>query len=172
MPSDDARFGYWARLTKSIRDSHNLSQEQLAEQLGIDQGTVSRWERGLTAPHYDIRKLLDAMARDSGLATLGDLAEMVTASPFPMVLVDHDQVVFAASASSGFVADTSIVEQTPVEERAFLQAFIDRLVAAGFWDGRTSRVDYEFTAGDDVRRAVVVAIAVRGQIFALVQKAW
>ena len=38
---------------KSIRKEHNLSQEQLAEQLGVSRQAVSKWESGLSYPEMD-----------------------------------------------------------------------------------------------------------------------
>ena len=60
-----------------------------------------------------MRKTLDRMAREMGLAVLEDVVILVQSNPFPMILVDRQ-----------------------------------------------------------ARRAVVSAIAIRGEVFALVQKAW
>lgn len=56
---------------KELRNEKNLTQEQLAEKLGVSRRTVSRWETGSNMPdldlliemadHYevDLRELLD-----------------------------------------------------------------------------------------------------------------
>ena len=163
---------YWAKLIKSLRYSLHISQNQFSERLDIDQATVSRWERGLSEPQYEMRKILHEMARDAGLATLGDLTSIVNFSPFPMILVDSCQKVYAASVSSGFKTNQSVTEQTPLEEQTFLQNFNDQLEAAGFWKGDCPKFDYEFRTETETRLAIVIAITIRGEIFALVQKAW
>ncbi len=163
---------YWAKLIKSLRYSLHISQNQFSERLDIDQATVSRWDRGLTEPQYEMRKILHEMARDAGLATLGDLTSIVKFSPFPMILVDSCQKVHAASMSSGFKTNQSVIEQTPPEEQAFLQNFTDQLEAAGFWKGDCPKFDYEYSTETETRLAIVIAITIRGEIFALVQKAW
>jgi len=163
---------YWAKLIKSLRDCLHISQNQFSERLDIDQATVSRWERGITEPQYEMRKILHKMARDAGLATLGDLKCIVNFSPFPMILVDSCQKVYAASVSSGFKTNQSVTEQTPLEEQAFLQNFNDQLEAAGFWKGDCPKFDYEFRTETETRLAIVIAITIRGEVFALVQKAW
>ena len=112
-----------------------VSQNPFSERLDVDQATVSRWERGFTEPQYEMRKILHEMAGDAGLATLGDLTNIVNFSPFPMILVDRCQEVYAASMSSGFKTNQSVTDQTPLEEQAFLQNFIGQLEAAGFWEG-------------------------------------
>lgn len=38
---------------KKIRKEHNLSQEQIAEQLGVSRQSVSKWEQGLAYPEMD-----------------------------------------------------------------------------------------------------------------------
>lgn len=37
-----------ARNIKRLRNEHCLSQEQLADQLGVTRQTVSNWERGVS----------------------------------------------------------------------------------------------------------------------------
>lgn len=55
--------GIASRVTK-LRKALHLSQEKFAEQVGVSQPTVSRWERGLDEPE-DIH--LERMARMAGL---------------------------------------------------------------------------------------------------------
>lgn len=44
---------------KKLRRSHHLTQQQLADHLGIDQGAVSRWEKGHILPSARYRKKLE-----------------------------------------------------------------------------------------------------------------
>jgi DNA-binding transcriptional regulator YiaG len=55
-----------------LRSRLNLSQSQLAKKIGstVDNGTVSRWERGALLPHPWKRKKLAAIARDAGCEDL------------------------------------------------------------------------------------------------------
>lgn len=41
------------RNIKYLRDTHNLSQEQLAEKLGVSRQTVAKWESGETTPDIE-----------------------------------------------------------------------------------------------------------------------
>jgi transcriptional regulator with XRE-family HTH domain len=127
MPIEEPTSNYWGMLIKSLRVSQQVSQFQLAEVLGVDQATVSRWERGLSEPHYEMRKALHGLAREAGLATLGDLTNIVNFSPFPMILVDRWQEVIAASVCSGFKPGLTVTEQTPPEEQVFLKDFATSL---------------------------------------------
>lgn len=58
-------YGFGDRL-KYFRQQHNLTQERLANQLGVDYSTVGRYERNLTTPSievfYDICLTLDINA--------------------------------------------------------------------------------------------------------------
>ncbi len=167
----DRRPGYWARLILDIRRAAQLSQTQLSDCLGTDQGTISRWERGLAIPQHESRKQIDELARKLCLATLHDLSSVVHYSPFPMILVDRDMMVIAASEKSGFSVGISCLDQTEEQERPCLQQFGEALDTAGFWDQLCPKFDYEFRLGQEVRRAVVIAVPLRGDVFALVQKA-
>ncbi len=51
----------WPRLVKRVRFLSSLKQDELAQQLSVDQGTVSRWERGTSAPGIPVQKRLRDM---------------------------------------------------------------------------------------------------------------
>jgi transcriptional regulator with XRE-family HTH domain len=58
----EREYGYWTRLLRQFRQHNGINQSALAEMLGVDQTTVSRWERGRDIPglhaQRDIRDLL------------------------------------------------------------------------------------------------------------------
>src|SRR5436190_5295264 len=56
-----------AELLRAIRGSLNLTQEQLAERLGVSFATVNRWEGGLNAPQKAAREVIAALAREAGI---------------------------------------------------------------------------------------------------------
>ncbi len=39
---------------KNLRQSKNLTQNQLAQTLGVDQRTISAWEKGICEPSFEI----------------------------------------------------------------------------------------------------------------------
>jgi len=45
---------------KAIREKKGILQSQLAEALGLTQGSISQWELGLTSPSADNLKKLSA----------------------------------------------------------------------------------------------------------------
>jgi type I restriction enzyme M protein len=52
---------------RAIRAKLNLTQEQLAERLGVSFATVNRWEGGSNAPQKAAREVIAALAREAGL---------------------------------------------------------------------------------------------------------
>ena len=168
-----ANSGYWSRLCRDLRQALNLTQSQMAERLGIDQASFSRWERGLTEPQYDMRRLIQGLAQGQGLATLDNIVTAVRLSPFPMILVDRETRVIAASASSGFTPCLTALEQTPLNEQINLKKFNALLTSRGFWDQHCLHLNYEAEIKGERRlAAVVTAVVIRGTVYALVQKAW
>ena len=47
---------------KALRERLNLTQAKLAEVVGVDQSTVSNWEKQVTVPRGPARKLLQSIA--------------------------------------------------------------------------------------------------------------
>lgn len=54
---------------KATREAMGLSQGALAQALGVDAATVSRWERGLVLPHWENMKRVIVLL-DSSLEVL------------------------------------------------------------------------------------------------------
>ena len=52
---------------RSIRAKLNLTQEQLAERLGVSFATVNRWEGGTSKPQKAAREVIAALATEAGL---------------------------------------------------------------------------------------------------------
>ena len=71
------------------RRSLNLTQEQLAEVLGISNKTISKWETGKCMPDYSIiQKLCDALQ-----VTLSELMDGEDAAEDSVRAYDEDQIL-------------------------------------------------------------------------------
>jgi transcriptional regulator with XRE-family HTH domain len=161
----------WPELIRQIRAVRRWSQEALAEQMQTDQATVSRWERGVVQPGFGAQRKLEFIAQEAGLQSLNGIERVVQCSPYPMLLVDRNLQVIAASASSGFLAGQSVAQQTPQDEQAYLQAFAAGLEEEGFWrTDADSAIEYAFARGTEIAGAVVVRVTTRGEVFAVVQR--
>lgn len=56
-----------AQLLRAIRAKLNLTQEQLAERLGVSFATVNRWEGGANTPQKAAREAIAALAKEAGV---------------------------------------------------------------------------------------------------------
>ena len=65
--------GRGAVVIKELRIKSGMTQEQLAEMLGVTQGAVAQWEKGLTHPAYET---LPKLAKVFGV-TVDDLFRKV-----------------------------------------------------------------------------------------------
>lgn len=74
---------------KSYRQKLGLTQWDLAEQLGVDQGRVSRWERGVERPRpATAAKLRDMILFEDEIDTIKRQERIVQHSLRPAVLMD------------------------------------------------------------------------------------
>jgi DNA-binding transcriptional regulator YiaG len=55
-----------AARVKALRDHLGLTQQQLAEELGVRQQTISEWEKGVYTPRRSSSKLLTMFAMSAG----------------------------------------------------------------------------------------------------------
>ena len=57
---------------RQLRQARGWSQEQLARRLGMEQGAVSKWERGVAVPHPRTRqRLADVFGVELGEIAFG-----------------------------------------------------------------------------------------------------
>ena len=52
---------------RAVRARLNLTQEQLADRLGVSFATVNRWEGGSSAPQRAAREAIIALAEEAGV---------------------------------------------------------------------------------------------------------
>ena len=64
-----------AATLRAIRAKLNLTQEQLAERLGVSFATVNRWEGGNNLPQKAARETIDALAAEAGIDGIENGAE-------------------------------------------------------------------------------------------------
>jgi type I restriction enzyme M protein len=56
---------------RALRAKLNLTQEQLAEKLGVSFATVNRWEGGVAKPQKAARAVIQALAEEAGIGDIG-----------------------------------------------------------------------------------------------------
>ena len=65
---------------RAIRASLDLTQQQLADRLGVSFATVNRWEGGVTAPQRAARIAINALADEAGVDTAASTADETEAA--------------------------------------------------------------------------------------------
>ena len=89
----------WPGLVKRLRFLSSLKQDELAQQLSVDQGTVSRWERGTYAPDIPVQKRLRDMLHRLE-PTIQPAA--VEAMPVPAILYSAEHIGLSVAASQPY----------------------------------------------------------------------
>ena len=85
-----------AATLRAIRSKLNLTQEQLAERLGVSFATVNRWEGGSNLPQKAAREVIEALAQEAGI----DMEDDMTESTEPAAAVTRRRRGSAAAAPS------------------------------------------------------------------------
>lgn len=88
----------WPSQIRRFRRVRAFKQTALAEMVGVDQATVSRWESGRITPEPDMQRRLLGLMR-SVVADEYQLRHAAEAAMGEVVLSDEDHVIRAASAS-------------------------------------------------------------------------
>jgi len=160
----------WPSMIRHIRDANKWSQWTFASEVGSSQETVSRWERGVVTPSRAKQARIEKIAEQVQHSSLNGIAAIVRLSPYPTLLCDSRDSVVAASASSGLKEGVPVVQQTPVDQRAYYKAFMQSLSTGGFWSEPGQSRLYQFLRPTgEVLSAVLVSIHVRGDMYAFVQ---
>ena len=76
MAVHEEAFDFGLRL-KALRDARGMSQEQLARQVGVSKGTISRYEGNVQVPLLSVATML-ALALGTSLDTLVGLESAIT----------------------------------------------------------------------------------------------
>jgi len=85
---------------KRLRRAQNLTQQQLADLLNIDQGAVSRWERGHITPSARYRKELEEVLAPPLMELDEPLLESVNKDLHFSLILDCQLRVLAASETT------------------------------------------------------------------------
>ena len=134
----------WGAQLRRFRRLRALKQTALAELIGVDQATVSRWESGRQSPDLSMQQRLRDLMRRIEPREEVLLSHWINASVGYTVLCDEDRIIRAASpsyctihgiAASDVVGMSSIPAYTAELERALWLA-VDR----GFFEGDVASI--------------------------------
>ena len=69
--ADKADTTDYAALLRAVRARLDLTQEQLADRLGVSFASVNRWEGGVNTPQKAARAAITALAAEAGVDAAG-----------------------------------------------------------------------------------------------------
>jgi transcriptional regulator with XRE-family HTH domain len=126
----------------ALREQLGVSQAELGRRLGVDQATVSRWERGLQAPEPRLQvRLSELMYRLTQSRGLRPEIALVEHSPFPMAIISRDWTVIALSDAILLRTDETLrpnQKDLKQEATADMEQAISLLQEHGFFEGKVS----------------------------------
>ena len=134
----------WGAQLRRFRRLRALKQVALAEMIGVDQATISRWESGRQSPDLAMQqRLRDLMRRiEPGEEVL--LKHWINASVGYTVLCDEDRIIRAASPSycsiHGLSAADVLGQSTIPSFTAELEQALWLTVDRGFFEGEVASV--------------------------------
>lgn len=134
----------WGSHIRRYRRAQSLSQAELAEKLGVEQATISRWERGFHEPDLKFRRRLQDLLLTRSTRSDEVLFHRVSCSPFAVKISDRFAKNMAASKPAATIHG---VAQSLLAEFDYRPLFSEMLsnhwskaVEAGFFDGNIASV--------------------------------
>lgn len=134
----------WGKHVAAIREKYNLSQEELANRIGTNQTTISRWERRLSKPTYRLQKKISELfepadSRDAvSLEMIYEIAQQfVFSQPQKAKLFDRDFVLRAVNTPDSLrksLIGRHMAACCDPWEAQLVAPFETLLGNIGFWD--------------------------------------
>lgn len=136
----------WAREIRAFRLSRAAKQRWLADHVGVDTATVSRWERGIDRPSLAAqRKLASLMAPAPTIAMMGLPAIIAELSDIA-VLMDREFRIVAASPGHRKLLRYDLSDiagrKFPMWTDAMFQTMEPIGGPAGWWSNGIKRIDF------------------------------
>ena len=170
----------WGKHVVAIRKQFNLSQEELANRIGTNQATISRWERYLSKPTYRLQKAITSRFGDPpnptvDRETVSTIAESLVNNirGCGAVIFDRSLICVAKSANSMHTIGTSIIDTHPEWEQKYVREVVRFLDEVDFWDTpwATFQCVHKSQPRQDLpaylQRHLVTSIVICGEVFCL-----
>lgn len=99
MATLESRF--WIDMLRQYRRNNGINQSMLAEKLGVDQTTISRWERGCDIPGYAMqRRIRDLLRHEIDSRQELTLRARVRHSVWPATIVRRGAIFVECNESA------------------------------------------------------------------------
>ena len=167
----------WAKYVIELRRDLNLSQEGLAALLQTYQCTVSRWERSISRPNYQMQAKLADLYCNTQPGTkydaeiVRDIAQLIIdGNTTNSVLLHRDGTVVAVSPNLGYHPGIKLIDQIIPEELNEFNAFEAFLEEISFWDTLNTCFEYSYRSGNEDVCTILTSLQIDSQIYCLAQK--
>lgn len=125
---------------RRVRIANGLTQADLAEQLGVEQATISRWEQGKQIPGESTQDRIRNLLFRGRVAQDALLFHQVRTTPNGRILFSREGVILAASAAAGGKAIEG-VETARFQSQASVEAWA-QAQEAGFFNGDVASIQF------------------------------
>ncbi len=134
----------WEGLIKRYRRVNGLTQAALAELLGVEQATVSRWERGNHAPDLGTQRRLRDLLSRSSVANDCVIYHRVRCSLSPIKIADQNGRNHAASLPAAHLHGVQADKLQRLDYRTLFTDILEEqwhsAIKAGFFAGEIASI--------------------------------
>lgn len=149
----------WVNLIRRYRKLRGLTQAAFSELIGVEQATVSRWERGVHVPELEIQRRLRDLISKNSAGSDALLFHRVRGSVSPTKLANKNGQNFAASPLAARLHGVDLATLCKIDYCPFHTELLERqwvhIRSAGFFCGEVASVKVYNTwrplGGDRIR---------------------
>ncbi len=135
---------FWGNQIRRCRRLQGLTQAALAEKLGVEQATVSRWERGVHEPDLRLHRRLRDLLFSASSQSDEVLFHRISCSPFAVKISDRHAKNMAASVPAAAVHGVSQSQLAVCNYQPFFSELLSKhwklAIEAGFFEGNIASV--------------------------------
>jgi transcriptional regulator with XRE-family HTH domain len=134
----------WDGVIRRYRQVNGLTQAALAEAIGVEQATISRWERGTHTPELSTQRRLRDLLTRSPVIKDCLVYHRVRTSLVPMKLADRDGRNRAASSPAAVLHGIQAPKLQTLDYRELFTDVLERqwqeILSIGFFEGEIASV--------------------------------
>jgi transcriptional regulator with XRE-family HTH domain len=134
----------WDGVIKRYRQVNGLTQAALAEAIGVEQATISRWERGTHTPELSTQRLLRDLLTRSPVIKDCLVYHRVRSSLVPMKLADREGRNRAASTAAALLHGIQSRKLQTLDYRKLFTDILEKqwqeILSIGFFEGDIASV--------------------------------
>jgi DNA-binding XRE family transcriptional regulator len=152
----------WGNEIKAFRIRNSLKQAALAELVGVDTATISRWERGRDRPSLAYQKILGKLIAPPPTIKSMGLIDIVETTSDIAVIMDREFRIVAASPGHRKLLRYDLADISGIRFPMWTDAMFQTMVPIdgpeGWWRNGIRRIDFSIVRQPNERAANPVPI--------------